>query len=129
VDGGAFDGREKFVSGGVGERPAEGDAAERRVDEYGAVAVVPGEAKESGLSGDVLCGDFGKVADGGLRAGGDGLEDVADRGKASFDADLVGIHGTGDNAADAGDEGLLVGDADDAGRRADDVDDVAEADV
>ena len=41
----------------------------------------------------------------------------------------AGIDRAGDDAADAGNQRLLVAEADDAGRGADDVDHVAEADV
>ena len=51
VEGGAFDGGEELVLRGVQQVPAEGDAAELRVDEHGAVAVVPGEAQQAGLAG------------------------------------------------------------------------------
>ena len=65
VHGGAFDGGEELVRGGVGEVPAEGDAAERGVDEHGAVAVVPGEAQQAGLAGFEVGGGFGELGDGG----------------------------------------------------------------
>ena len=119
----------EFVGGGVVEVPAEGDAAERGVDEDGAVAVVPGEAEQSGLAGFEMSSRFGERGYGSAGAGGDGGEDISDGGHTGFDANLCGIDGAGDDAADAGDEGLLVAEADDAGGRADDIDDVTETNV
>ena len=51
VKGRALDGREKLVLRGVHQIPAEGDAAQFGIDQHGAVAVVPGEAQQAGLSG------------------------------------------------------------------------------
>jgi hypothetical protein len=125
VEGGAFDGGEELVLSGVDEVPAEGDAAELGIDEDGAVAVVPGEAEEAGLSGTVAVEAFGEVGDGVAGAGGDGVEDVAGGGEAGFDAGELRMDAAGDDAADAGDEGGLLRHGDDAGGGAHDVNDVA----
>ena len=126
---GAFDRRKQLVGRGVVQVPAKGDAAERGVDQDGAVAVVPGEAEQAGLPGLELGSGFGERGDRGSGAGCNGSEDIADRGHARFDADAVRIDRARDDAADAGDERLLVAETDDAGRGADDVDHVAKADV
>ena len=104
VEGGAFDGGEELVLRGVGEAPAERDAAEFGVDQDGAVAVVPGEAQQAGLAGAVVFEAFGERGDGGAGAAGDGFEDVAGGGEAGFDAGARGIDRAGDDAADAGDQ-------------------------
>jgi len=127
VEGGAFDGGEELVLGGVDEVPAEGDAAEGRVDEDGAVAVVPGEAEEAGLSGLVGVESDGEIFDGGSGAASDGFEDVSGGGEAGFDADEAGVDGAGDDAAHAGNKRGLRLHGDDAGGGTDDVDDVADA--
>ena len=125
VEGGAFDGGEELVLRGVEEVPAEGDAAEFGVDEYGAVAVVPTEAKEAGLAGAIGFEALGEVADFDARAARDGFEDVAGGGEAGFDAGEVGMDAARDDAADAGDEFGFFRHGDDAGGGADDVDDIA----
>ena len=125
VEGRSFDGGEELVLRGVGEVPAEGDAAQFGVDEHGAVAVVPGEAEQAGLPGAIVFQALGKLGDRGSGAAGDGFEDVAGGGEAGFDAGVVGVHAAGDDAADAGDELGLFRHGDDAGGGADDVDHVA----
>ena len=47
VEGRAFDGREQLVLRGVSQLPAERDAAEFRIHQHRAVAVVPGQAQQA----------------------------------------------------------------------------------
>src|SRR6185437_13804817 len=77
VHGGAFDGGEELVLGGVVELPAEGDAAEIRVDQHGAVAVVPAQAQQAGLSGAIVSQPMAERGNVGSRPARDRLEDVA----------------------------------------------------
>ena len=77
----AFDGREQIVLSGVRQVPAQGDAAEFGIDQNGAVAVIPGEAKETGLAG-FECIEVGDNAATVVPARrGDGIEDIAGGGE------------------------------------------------
>ena len=58
MEGGAFDGGEQFVLRSVCQIPAERDAAEFGINQHGAVAVVPGQAKQAGLPGAVIFRDL-----------------------------------------------------------------------
>ena len=69
VEGGAFDGGEQLVLRGVGEAPAERDAAEFGIHQDGAIAVVPGEAQQAGLAGAVVFEALGQFGDGTCRRG------------------------------------------------------------
>src|SRR5208283_3107299 len=71
VERSAFDGGEEFVLRGVGETPAEGDAAQFGVHQDGAVAIVPGEAQETGLAGAISIESARKLGYGGSGAAGD----------------------------------------------------------
>ena len=53
VEGSTFDGGEKFVLCGGLQIPAERDAAQIGIDEDRAIAVVPGHAKQTSLSGAI----------------------------------------------------------------------------
>ena len=50
----AFDGGEQLVLRRVRQPPAERDAAQFRIHQHGAIAVVPGEPQQSGLAGAVV---------------------------------------------------------------------------
>ena len=89
MEGGAFDGGKELVLRGVYEIPAEGDAAEFGIDEDGAVAVVPTEAQEAGLTGFVGFKTLGERRDGGGGTAGDAVEDVANGGEAGFDTGMA----------------------------------------
>ena len=54
VEGGPFDGREEFVLRGVRQIPAERHAAQFRVHQHGAIAVVPSEPQQPGLAAAIM---------------------------------------------------------------------------
>ena len=54
VESGALDCGKKLVLRGVRQPPAERDAAQFRIHQHRAVAVIPGEAQQSGLPGAVF---------------------------------------------------------------------------
>ena len=127
VEGSAFDGGEEFVLGRVREVPAEGDAAKFGIDEDRAIAIVPGEAEQTGLAGAIFVKTGGKFGDGFSGAAGNGFKNVTGSGEAGFDAGLGRMNGTRNNAANARDEPGVVAHGDDAGGSADDIDDIARA--
>ncbi len=90
VEGGAFDGGEQFILRRAGEMPTESDAAQFRIDENGAIAVVPGHAQQAGLAGAVIFETARECSARSARAASDGVEDVADSGKSGFDAGHCG---------------------------------------
>ncbi len=69
--------------------PAERDAAQFRIHQHGAVAVVPGEAQQAGLSGAIVLQAARKLGHRGAGAARDGFEDVAGGRKARFDAGVA----------------------------------------
>lgn len=129
LDVGAVD----FVGFGV-EGLADEQSGQARVDQDGAVAVVPVEGEEAAGTGFLIGDGFahgGKFFVVGAAVGfGDEVidepqEDVADGALAGLDAVVAVEDGTVDDAADAGDvgEGFVVGsDHDVAGAGADDFD-------
>ena len=54
MEGSAFDGGKEFVLRGALQVPAESDAAQIGIDEHGAIAIVPGDAKEASLASAVF---------------------------------------------------------------------------
>ncbi len=129
VEGGPFDRREQVVLRRVGEVPAERDPAQFRVDEHGPVAVVPGEVQQAGLAGAVRRQALRERGDGRAGAPRDRVEDVAGGREARLDPGQRRVHRAGNDAAQARHARGLVADGDDAGRGADHVDHVAEADA
>ena len=58
VERGALDGGEKFVLRGVDQVPSERDAAQLGIHQHGAIAVVPAQAQQAGLSGFIRVKSF-----------------------------------------------------------------------
>src|SRR6185369_7446048 len=110
VEGGAFDGGEQFVLRGVGRVAPEGDAAEIGGHQDSPVAIVPGEAQQARVAGAVALEAVRQGANGGARAPGDGVEDVAGGREPRLDTEVVGMHGAVNHAAETGDEIHLAGD-------------------
>lgn len=107
AEGGGFDeGAVDFCAGGV-EGLAEEEAGEALVNEDIAIAVVPVESEEAGLSGfKFFCfsGELGMESRVALTDALDPpAEDVADGGLAGFDAEEAWEDGAMDDAADAWD--------------------------
>ena len=135
AEGGGFD--EGAVEFGLCrvERGAEGEAGEERIDEDGAVAVVPVEREQAGLAGlqfGGFCGEDGVEFGVAEHAFYEPLEDVADGGLAGFESVVAGEDGAFDDAADAGDvgDGFVGGDhAAIAGGGSDDFDERALGDA
>ena len=98
----------KSSSCAAGQVPTEGYAAEFGVDEDGAVAIVPGEAEEAGFAGSEVFQALGESGDGFTAPAGDGFEDIAGSGNASFDARVGGMNRTMHYAADSGDQAGVV---------------------
>src|SRR5262249_45120500 len=88
----------------------------------------PSEAEQAGFAGAVVFETTGEVGYGGAGAFGDSVEDVAGGGEAGFDADVLRVDGTRDDAADAGDQRGLVADRHDARGGANHVHHVADFD-
>src|SRR5215469_6920069 len=122
---GALDGGKESILRRVRKIPAEGDTAEFGIYQYGAVAVVPGEAEQPGLSGSKMLKPGGELRDASSSAAADCLENVARGREAGFDAGLRGMHRTWNDAANARDEARIVAHGDNAGGSADDIDHVA----
>ena len=57
----ALDGGKELVLRRVDEVPAERDAAEFRIYKHGAIAVVPAEAQQAGLSGSIVLQTLRKI--------------------------------------------------------------------
>ena len=128
VEGRALDGGKELVLSGMDEIPAERDAAKLGIDQYGSIAVVPAEAQEAGLAGACRLQPFGKRGDGDVGAARDGskMSPTAER-PASMpvrrDARCRA------RRRRRREQVRLLRHGDDAGGGADDVDDVALADV
>ena len=128
VEGGAFDGGEELVLRGVRQVPAERDAAEFGIHQHRAVAVVPGQAQQPGLPGAVVVESLATASATDVparRAIASKMSPVAES-PASMPA-MLRMNRALHDAADARDQLRVLGDGHDAGRRADDVDDVAGA--
>ncbi len=118
---GAFNGGEQFILRGALQIPTQGDAAQVRIHQHGAVAVVPGHAQQAGLPGAVVFQSLTQRLHVSSRASCDGVEDVSHCGEAGFDAGAPRMHASLHHATDAGHKVHRGRDADDAGRRADHV--------
>ena len=86
VEGRSLDGGEELVLRGVLQLPAQSDAAQVRIHQDCAVAIVPTEPQQAGLAGAVVFQAAAEFGDGGVGAAGDGAEDVACGREAGFDA-------------------------------------------
>ena len=95
MKGRAFDGGEEFVLRGVDQIPAQRDAAQFRVDQNGAVAIVPGEAQQAGLSGAIGFQPLRQLGNLGAGAAGDGLKDIACGRQPGLNASVVRMHAPG----------------------------------
>src|SRR6267378_4328544 len=108
------------------ELPSESRTTQFRVYENGAVAVVPHQAKQAGLSGSIgieIARQFGQRDPGAPR---NGVENVTRRRKPRFDSRVLGVHRAGHHAAYAGHETGVIRNPDDACRSTNDVDQIVE---
>lgn len=127
MEGGAFNCCKKLVLGGVDEVTAQRNAAQIRVDQHGAVAVVPGKAQESGLAWEVALKTLGQALYISPGTASDGFEDVSGGGETCLNSSEIGVYATGNDAAHTRNQLSLLRDGDDAGGSPYDVDDVAYA--
>ena len=65
--------------------PSNRDSAEIRIDQNRPVAVVPGQAQQSGLPGPISFQALAQFCDRRVRATGDGAENVSGGREARFD--------------------------------------------
>ena len=106
---------EQLIGRGVVEVPSECNAAKRRIDEDGSIAVVPRETKKSGLAGFIAAEGFGKLFDGRTGALCDRMKDIAYGGKSRLNPNSIWINRSGNDTANSGNKLLLLAHADDAG--------------
>src|SRR6266567_943705 len=102
MEGGALNRREQFVLRGALEVPSQGDTTKIGIHQNRAIAVVPGHAQQTGLSGVIVLQPLAERRDIRTRASSDGIEDVADRGKPGFNASSLRMHASLHYAANAG---------------------------
>src|SRR5205823_10441597 len=113
-----------FVLRGGLQIPAEGNAAKIWIYKHGAIAIVPSDAKQAGLSGVIVFQSTAESWHIGFGARGNGLKNIADGGEAGFDAGALRVHTALDHATYAGNQTHRRSDSDDARGRANDVDNV-----
>ena len=77
MEGRSLDGCEKLILRGRLQVPAQRDAAQIRIHQHGAVAVVPGQAQEAGLPGAIAFQPLAQFGDSRVGPPRNGAEDVS----------------------------------------------------
>ena len=122
----AFDRSKEFVLRRVQQVPAKRYAAQFRIDEHGTIAIVPAQAQQVRFAQRLYVSSpllssatfvFARLRN--------GFENIAGCRKARFYSRVCRMHTARYDAADTGNEAVRMLHGDDAGRRTDDVDDIA----
>jgi hypothetical protein len=112
---------------GVGEAPAQRYAAQFRIHQHGAVAIVPGEAQQARLAGAVVLQTARKLRHGGSGAARHRFENIAGGGEPRLNARACGIDGAWNHAANARNQRGMLADCHDASGGSHHVDHVSQS--
>src|SRR3954470_10015671 len=96
-----FDGRKQLVLRGALQIPSECYAAQVGIYKNGAIAIVPGHAQQSCLTGAIFLKPAAKCLDVSASTHCNGAENIADRRKSSLNPGALRMHAAVNDATNA----------------------------
>ena len=125
MKGSAFDRGEQFILRGMDHVPPQRNPSQLRVDQDRAVAIIPAQPQQPGLSRPILLQPPAQLRDLDVSAPRNGFENIARSREPSLDPGIARIHATGNHTTHARNQRSLPLHGDDASRRPDHINYVA----